>query len=177
MAFPTLGVKDKDNASQTINTLPAAGRAAEAESLSVALSDEDQADVATELALLGSIDTTLATPATSLPHFALDSTSDLTKVALDFTSTSDQTVVSATSGQTTRVHRVRLYIASAVTLSVYDGTSSGTLLEKMVFAGGGVYVLDFDPRPYWITSANSALTFKASAAVNITGVVAYVKSA
>lgn len=176
MAFPTLGVKDKDNADQTINTLPAAGRVAEAESLSVALSDEDQADVATELALLGSIDTTLATPATSLPHFALDATNDLTSVTVTRSTSGETSAVSATASQTTRVHRGHITAAGAVTVSLLDG-SGGTVLRKWVFPAAGGWDLIFDPRPYAITSANTALYVSTDAAVAVNFTLDYIKSA
>jgi hypothetical protein len=50
MALPTLGVLDKDEAPQTINTL-ASGRQAAADSAAMVLSTEDKADLATVAAL------------------------------------------------------------------------------------------------------------------------------
>lgn len=168
-----------------LNLFPATlGRKAEGSALGVVLSDEDLAkldailtalgDNATEL---GNINTTLGTPSTDIPHFALDATLDITQAAIAFNSTSDQDIVTATASQTTRVHRLRLSFGGACTFSVYSGGSGGTLLEAIDIPAAGIYVLDFDPRPYFITATNEKLTLKTSAAVQVRGTLGYKKSA
>lgn len=140
--------------------------------------DDAAAGTALDLAntTLELISDAVNTALTSLPHEALDTTLDLTRVLVDFTSTSDQTIVSATASQTTRVHRLDLWFAGAVTLNIYSGTSGGTLIGKLLVPSAGHYRLDFDARPHLVTGTNEALTFDASASVNIVGYVDYVKS-
>lgn len=167
-----------------LNLFPATlGRKAEGSALGVVLSEEDLAKLDAILTALGdldtalgNIDTTLATPSTDIPHFALDATLDISQAAIAFNSTSDQDIVSATASQTTRVHRLRLSFGGACTFSIYSGGSGGTLLEAIDIPAAGIYVLDFDPRPYFITATSEKLTLKTSAAVQVRGTLGYKKS-
>ncbi len=84
-------------------------------------------------------------------------------------------LVAAASGQTTRVHRMKLSVAGAVIVQIRNGA---TVLEVFNFAGaGGNVILDFDGNPWYETSANTALNINLSAAVQVDGRVEYITSA
>jgi hypothetical protein len=102
------------------------------------------------------------------------STSDLTAARISFSATGDQTIVSATASQTTRVYRLRLTVAGATNISIKDGAAS--TLEIIQFAAAGMLVLDFNTRPYWVTTANTAFILNSSAAVAVEGRIEYIKS-
>ena len=124
---------------------------------------------------LDSIDTSLSTPATSIPHFALDTTSDLTYVFDTSSSSGERTLVSATSSQTTRVHRMVITAAAATVIELRDG-ASGTALWSVEFPAAGAYVFDFDPRPWAKTTANTALIRNSTVATKVTVALWYVKN-
>lgn len=124
--------------------------------------------------------TILATPVSYLPLTPVNSTVvDLTGIAVSINSAAEQTIIAAAgAGIRNRVHRVRLYVAAAVVLQVYDGpVADGLLLEEIPFAAAGGLVLDFDSRAYWQTTANKGLVFKTSAAVKVTGRLNYAQAA
>ncbi len=103
------------------------------------------------------------------------STSDLTRVRVNTATTgSDVELVSATASQTTRVHRARLTSPGTVAVSIKDGT---TVLEVINLVAGVPYILDLADRPYWKTTANTALNISLSAAIQVDGVVEYRKTA
>lgn len=133
------------------------------------------AELATE-ATLASIDTTLATPATSIPHFATDAASDMTTVFDDGSTAAEESLVSATASQTTRVYRAKVTAAGACTVYLRNG-SAGTILRRWVFPAAGAYDEPFDPRPYAVTGANTALYWERSAAVSCSIEIDYIKSA
>jgi hypothetical protein len=143
----------------------------------VAVSDSDPLPMSDDAAqtLLQDINNQLASTPTALPPVPLLTTDGLTRTLFDFTSTADQDLVAAVAGQTTRVHQLILTCPSAVNLSVYSGGSGGTLLGFYQLQVG--LVLDFNSFPHWKTAANAKLTFKASAAVRMSGTIATVTSA
>lgn len=110
----------------------------------------------------------MATP-TSQPM----TTSGLTPFIVNTAVVGDTTVSTATASQTTRVHRMRLNVAGATTLTVKSGS---TTLEVLKFAGAGFLVYDFATRPWYVTAANQALVISNSAAVQVDGVVEIIKS-
>ena len=126
--------------------------------------------------LLTSIDNTLASTPTELPKQPLMATSYLTYVHVTRSTSGETLAVSATSGQTTRVHRVTITVAGAVTVELLDG-SGGTSLRKWVFAAAVGVVMDFSERDYAKTTANTALYVKTSAAVAVDVGIDYIKSA
>jgi len=99
-------------------------------------------------------------------------TSGLTPVVVNTAVIGDTTVSSATAAQTTRVHRMRLNVAGATTLTVKSGS---TTLEVLKFAAAGFLVYDFAARPWYVTAANAALVLSNSAAVQVDGVIEIVK--
>ena len=106
---------------------------------------------------------------------SLRATSDLTGLRINNAAASgDTALVSATASQTTRVHRMKLSVAGACIVQIRDGA---TVLEAFNFAGvGGGIVLDFSERPWYITTANTALNLNVSVAVQVDGRLEYVKS-
>jgi len=109
----------------------------------------------------------MATP-TSTPM----AVSGLTPVVVNTAAIGDTTISTATAGQTTRVHRMRLNVAGATTLTIKSGA---TTLEVLKFAAAGFLVYDFATRPWYVTAANSALVISNSAAVQVDGVVEIIK--
>lgn len=107
---------------------------------------------------------------------ALNKTATLSGAKIDNTATSgNTTLVAAVSGQTTRVHRLKLSVAGASIVQIKNGA---TVLEVFNFAGnGGSVVLDFSAEPWYITSVNAALVINSSTAVQVDGRVEYVTSA
>jgi hypothetical protein len=102
------------------------------------------------------------------------STSDLTAARISFGATGDQTIVTATAAQATKVYRIRLTVAGATNISIKDGAA--TTLEIIQFPAAGMLILDFNTRPYWTTTANTAFILNSSAAVQVEGRVEYLKS-
>lgn len=102
-------------------------------------------------------------------------TNDLTGLRINTAASGDTALVAAVAGQTTRVHSLRLSVAGAVIVQIKNGA---TVLEVFNFAGvGGALVLDFRSRPWYLTTANTALNINLSAAVQVDGRIEYVTSA
>lgn len=102
-------------------------------------------------------------------------TNDLTGLRINTAAAGDTVLVAAVAGQITRVHSLRVSVAGAVIVQVKDGA---TVLEVFNFAGvGGAVILDFRSRPWYRTTANTALNINLSAAVQVDGRVEYVTSA
>lgn len=101
-------------------------------------------------------------------------TSDLTPVVVNISTAVTTPIVTATASQTTRVHRMRLNVAGAQIITVL---SNATVLEVLNFTAAGLFIWEFSTRPWYKTAANQALNFTTSAAVQVNGVVEYIKSA
>lgn len=102
---------------------------------------------------------------------ALLATSDLTSVIVNITTATTTAIVNAGGASvTTRVHRMRLRIAAAQTIIVKDGV---TTLETLTFAAAGSILFDFSTRPWYKTTANTALNFTTSTTGAVEGVVEY----
>jgi hypothetical protein len=131
-------------------------------------------------ALLRGILNTLLTPVTFLAPTPLLTASDMSRYKVAITNNTGVAIVALTSGQTVRIHRMRLYAkTTAVDVSIYDGDpgSGGTELENIPLAAGGGIILDFDSRPYWESTSGATLYLKASGSCDLRGQVAYKKSA
>lgn len=109
----------------------------------------------------------MATP-TSQPM----AVSGLTPVIINTAAIGDTTVSTATAGQTTRVHRMRLNVSGATSITIKSGS---TTLEVLKFAAAGFLIYDFATRPWYVTVANQALVLSNSAAVQVDGVVEIIK--
>lgn len=113
------------------------------------------------------------TQAIGLP---LWSTTDLSVVAVSTAASGDTTLVSATASQTTRCYRLRLTAAGTVTAKITDG-AAGTVLERFEMIAGQSVLLPLSDRPYHKGTANTAMILNLSAAIQVSGVYEYVKSA
>lgn len=123
----------------------------------------------------GAAAVTGAPTGTSAVDNPLWTTTGLTGLRIATAVAGDNTLVAAVAGQTTRVHRLKLSVAGAVSVQIKDGA---TVLDVFNFAGvGGSVVLDFSSRPWYVTSANTALVINLSGAVQVDGRVEYVTSA
>jgi len=132
----------------------------------------DLATEATQLDVLAE----LQTSPTSIPHFATDTTSDLTYGFSSSSASGEVSLVTATSGQTTRIYKAVVTAAAATVVELRDG-ASGTALWTIEFPAAGAYVFDFDPRPWAKTTANTALIRNSTVATKVTIAFWYIKSA
>lgn len=107
---------------------------------------------------------------------ALLNPTDLSRASLSTSSSGDSTVVAAVSGQTTRVHRMWISVAGAVTITPKRGSTSFT---PLVFSGATTapFLMPFDARPYYVTGSNEAFILNLSGAVAVNIAVDYVTSA
>jgi hypothetical protein len=135
----------------------------------------DVADLATEATQLDVL-AELQTVPTSIPHFATDTTSDLTYGFSTSSASGEVSLVTATVGQTTRVYKAVVTAAAATVIEIRDG-AVGTALWTIEFPAAGAYVFDFDPRPWAKTTANTALIRNSTVATKVTIAFWYIKSA
>jgi hypothetical protein len=134
-------------------------------------SDATQQLMLTELQ---NIDSAVSTPVSELPPPALSTTKRLARAVASSSTATTTSLVSATASQTTRLHRAIISCAGACLVELLDGTTNAKTIR---FPGSGVAILDFAAEPWVITSVNTALQFKTSAAVQVDVDVEYVKSA
>jgi hypothetical protein len=135
----------------------------------------DSVDLATEATQLDVL-AELQTVPTSIPHFATDTTSDLTYGFSSSSSSGEVSLVTATASQTTRVYKAVVTAAAATVIEIRDG-AAGTALWTIEFPAAGAYVFDFDPRPWAKTTANTALIRNSTVATKVTIAFWYIKSA
>lgn len=104
-------------------------------------------------------------------------TGRLTRATVSASSSGDNSLVSATSSQTTKLYFLLIVNSGTadVNVKLRDGTTDKT--GAMLLRPGGSLCLDFCGEPYVITSSNTALNLNLSAAVSVTGFIGYVKSA
>lgn len=105
---------------------------------------------------------------------ALLNPSDLSAAVVNIASATDTTIVAAVSGQTTRVHRLRLNVAAAQQITVKRGS---TTLEVLNFTAAGFLIYDVSGRPWYTTASNETLVLTTSTSAQVNGVVDYVTSA
>lgn len=127
----------------------------------------------TAITHLEAIELALETPASSIPHGALDATSDLTRVYDDGSTAAEESLVAAVSGQTTRVYEIRATSAGAGYIELRNG-SGGAVLRRITFPAAGAWEYSFRSRPYAVTGTNTALYWYRSAAVAMTIEAEYV---
>lgn len=101
-------------------------------------------------------------------------TSDLVSAVISINTATTTPIVAAATAQTTQVYRLRLNVGAAQTVTVKDGS---TTLEVINFTGAGFLTYDFSTRPWYKTSANSALNLTTSTTAQVNGVVEYITSA
>lgn len=109
---------------------------------------------------------------TASVDFPLWSTSDLTGLRINTAASGDTTLVEAVVGQTTRVHRLKISVAQPVVVQIKNGS---TVLDVFHFVGNGrSAILDFSSRPWYVTTANTALVINLSGSVQVDGRVEYI---
>ena len=97
---------------------------------------------------------------------------DLTPVALNISTATTTTVVTAGAGAvTTRVHRMRMFVAGANTVTI-----NGATPEVVPFSSPGSLTYDFNSRPWFTTAAATAFTITTSTTAAVTGTVEYIKN-
>lgn len=114
-------------------------------------------------------------PDLSLVMFANPASLRLTPASVSFASSGDNTVVSATSGQTIRVMRLLLVPNGLVSVTMKDGAST-SLSGVMQLASSIPFQLPLDGEPWFLTTAGNAFIINLSGAVQVSGVVWYTKS-
>lgn len=144
--------------------LGADGSAADAASGAGTVSD------AVQRITLASDDPAVAALADLLAQLRPIAETDLSEVRIDVSSSGDTAIVGAEAGETTRVHRLILIAAEAVTVQIKDGST--VLLETPLVANQG-FILGFEERPWFTTTANTALNINLSAAVSVQGRLYY----
>lgn len=100
----------------------------------------------------------------------------LTNASVSVSSSGDNTVVSGTSSQTVRVHKLVLIAAGAVSVTLKDGAGT-SLTGAIPLTTNGSLSIDFpEGEPAFVTSAGNGFVVGLSAAVAVTGFVQYTKS-
>lgn len=115
-------------------------------------------------------------PASSAPLFispGLKTTEQLTRAAISFASSGDNTVVAASASNKFRLYAILLTVATPVAVKLGEGGPTYWTGAMTLSAGGGI-VLAQQGEPHFITSAvNKAFLINLSAAVQCSGVVWY----
>ena len=106
---------------------------------------------------------------------AVPTAAAMTSASLNISSSGDNTVVSAQSGQTVRLHKLLLVAVGAVNVKFKDGAGTD-LTPALPLQAGGSIVLDFDGEPWFVTSSGNALIINLSAAVQVSGRLYYTQS-
>ena len=135
------------------------------------------ADIAAILVAVENIDTTLQSPAASLPPQVPVASSDatLTRATVSISSATTTSIVGATASQSTRAHRIVLTVAGTQTITFQ---SAATSLGAFDFPStGGILVLDFSEYWWFKTANNEAFQITTSGAAAVKGIIDYVKGA
>jgi len=114
--------------------------------------------------------------ANALPiELSLPSAARTTQASLSFAASGDNTIVTATASQTTRVHRI--WFVSAAPVDVIFKSAATALTGTLSMSGRSTLMLDMSTEPWFVTGTNEALIINLSAAVQCSGRIYYTKSA
>lgn len=107
--------------------------------------------------------------------FVVASTTDrvLSEASIDFSSSGNNIIISATSGQGIYVYKIWFIVEAATNLTYYDGATA--LSGPLPFTANMSMVLDFDTRPWFEVTGGSGFIINSSNAVQVSGRVYYVK--
>jgi hypothetical protein len=98
---------------------------------------------------------------------------DLTEARINVSASGDTALVSATASQVTRVYRMMFMCSGVADVQIKDGS---TVLQQFRCAADGQgVVLDFSARPWFTTTANTALNINLSASIGVQGRIYYIK--
>jgi hypothetical protein len=98
---------------------------------------------------------------------------DLIPAVINLAAIANTTVVAGVTGTTIRVHRLRLNVAAAQSVTVLSGA---TVLEVLNFTAAGFHTLNISSRPWYTTAAGQDLKFTLSTVAQTNGVLEYVQS-
>lgn len=87
---------------------------------------------------------------------SLQTTPDLTNLVGAISTATTTAVSTATASVRTRVYRMRINVAGAQQITVQNGAAT---LEVLNFPAAAVLTYDFSTRPWYTTTANTALNF------------------
>ena len=110
-------------------------------------------------------------------RFGSPTAANLTSVAINAASSGDNSLVTATASQTTRVYKFFMVNAGATDVNVKFRSATTDFHPASPLKPGGSFTLDFDGEPWFVTAANEALNLNLSAAVQVSGRAYYTKSA
>jgi hypothetical protein len=98
-----------------------------------------------------------------------------TPVAVNFSSSGDQTVVSAVGGQTIRVMRMLLVVAGATNITFKDSTPTSFSGAIPMLANGSI-TLDDSGEPWFVTASGKGFVINSSVGVSVQGTIWYTQS-
>lgn len=109
--------------------------------------------------------------------FALPKTKRCTQAAVAASSSGDNSLVTATASQTTRVFAAMLTNNGTAEVSIKWRSATTDLTGLTILYPGGSLFLPYCGEPYFVTATNEALNLNLSAAVAVGGWIDYEKSA
>jgi hypothetical protein len=96
----------------------------------------------------------------------------LLTLPVNFSSSGDNTVITAISLTRFAIHRIWLVCAAATSLTFKDGASTALSGAASMSANGGL-TFDATGEPWFVTSLGNAFIINSSAAVQVSGMVYY----
>jgi hypothetical protein len=111
------------------------------------------------------------------PHIAhgirVSTGSPFAEASVDFSNTSDNTIVSATAGQSIRVYRIFFVTSADTTITFKDGSTG--LTGAITMFAGGAFVLDYQDLAWFVTTVGSAFVISQTGTAQISGRIWYQK--
>lgn len=98
----------------------------------------------------------------------------LNQASLSFASSGSNSLLAAVANKTTRIHRIVLIAAGAVTLKFVQGSTDLTGVMSLIT--GIPFILPMSDEPYFITAVNAAFNATLGGAVQVSGFVDYAQS-
>lgn len=95
-------------------------------------------------------------------------TVNATGAVISFSSSGDNTVVSAVAGQSIRVYRMTFVVSADTVITIKDGASTG-LTGAMTFFAGGAYVLEWQDVPWYTTTTGNAFIINQTGTAQVSG--------
>lgn len=176
VTIDTTGLATDAKQDSLIAKFPATvGQKAAANSLAVALSTEQAANLSLINTQLSTVNDNLTANVDVLPPTPLLANSEMTHMFQTTSSAGDITLAYANVGMTSRLHRMTVTSAGENSLFIKDGTG-GAILKAIEFPVAGAYVYDTSERPYAITSVNKDMILTSSEAVKVTIDYEYVRN-
>lgn len=96
----------------------------------------------------------------------------LTPLAISFSSSGDNTVISAVASKKIKVHRIFFVCSAATAVTIKDGASTN-LTGAMSMGANGGFTLDLQGDPWFITAASNALIINQTGTAQVSGAIYY----